>query len=133
MHKSRRDFFPTSRKAINEIKIHYLHLNSIITCNLLFGCFLIFSIHSSIKLPPINVLEGRDGSNFSSHTSLGNPDKKMRCELLEGSEKPPAGEMPATTNYSVPLPNFCAISLFVSQKPANTAVSLLNFHNFCTF
>ena len=72
------------------------------------------------KITPHYVLEGHDGSNISSHTTLEKFWQKMRCELcaracltdsafashfwfLEGVWKPPAGEMPAITNHSVPI------------------------------
>ena len=118
MHRSRRDFFPTSRKAIDRIKIHYWHLNSVTIWNLIFGCFLIFSFHTSLQNYPTSRTRGPWWLQHFSHTSLGKSWQKMRCELcaracwtdsvfvshfwlLEGSEKPPAGEMPAITSHSV--------------------------------
>ena len=67
------------------------------------------------KITPTHVLEGCDSSNISFHTSL-----EVTCEansahgrarsimhlcrtfcFWRGSEEPPTGEMPATTNHSV--------------------------------
>ena len=81
MHRSRRDFFPPSRKAINEIKIHYLHLNSITTCNLIFGCFLIFSFYTSLQnYPPSHTWGPWRLHHFSPYLSR-KILTEMRCEL----------------------------------------------------
>ena len=120
MNRSWRDFYPTSTYVINEIKIHYLHLNSITICNLIFGCFLIFFFIPLDKITPHHVLEGHDGSNVNiyPHTSLEKSWQKCDASsahgrawpivnsrrtfgFWRGSEKPPASEMPATTNHSV--------------------------------
>ena len=67
------------------------------------------------KITPNRVLEGCDGSNISFHTSLevtceassahGGVRSIMHlCRIFcfwRGSEEPPTGEMPATTNHSV--------------------------------
>ena len=107
MHRSRQDFFPTLRKAINEIKIYYLHINSITICNLNFGCSWYFLALPLFKIIPITFSRAVMAPTCPSYLSWIN----MQSELCKWA----CQSINALTNFHIFL-NGCTFIIYSNHS-----------------